>query len=144
MALDRFDEVEVAFDAVGRWVVGLGMEWTDVFGCVCCAMLLLHWGDLDDAVAEGNAGLIRVEELQSWKYVLELCAVLVEANAYWGEFGSACRQLWHGVSRVYDPSSVGVQRLAWASVVVDEIVGEEFVRVFVHFVLLYQELLDGL
>ena len=144
MALDRFDEAEAAFDAASRRVAGPGTEWTDVFGCACRAMLLLHRGDLDDAIAEGNAGLIRAEELESWTYVPELCAVLAEANAYRGEFGSARRQLRRGVSMVYEPSSVGAQRLAWASAVVDETAGEEPARVFAHLASLYQKLPDGL
>ncbi|TDW21347.1 helix-turn-helix transcriptional regulator [Kribbella kalugense] len=144
MALDRFDEAEAAFDAAGRRVAGPGTEWTNVFGSACRATLLLHRGDLDDAIAEGNAGLIRAEELQSWKYVPELCAVLAEANAYRGEFGSARRQLRRGVSRVYEPGSDGAQRLAWASAVVDETAGEEPARVVAHLASLYQKLPDGL
>ncbi|MGW6281352.1 ATP-binding protein [Kribbella sp. NPDC055071] len=140
MALDRFDEAAAAFDAAGR----PGTEWKDVFGYACRATLLLHRGDLDDAVAEGNAGLIRAEELGSWKDVPELCAVLAEANAYRGEFGLARRHLRYGASKVYEQSSVGAQRLAWAGAVVDETAGEEPARVFAHLASLYRKLPDGL
>ncbi|TCO20281.1 AAA ATPase-like protein [Kribbella steppae] len=144
MALDRFDEAEAAFDAASRWVGEPGMEWTDVFGCTCRAMLLLHQGELDDAVAEGNAGLIRAEELESWTYVPELCAVLAEANAYRGEFGPARRQLRRGISMVCEPRSVGAHRLAWATAVVDEAAGEDPSRVLAHLASLYEKLPDGL
>ena len=144
MALDRFDEADAAFDAASRWVGEPGMEWTDVFGRTCRAMLLLHRGELDNAVAEGNAGLIRAEELESWAYVPELCAVLAEANAYRGEFGPARRQLRRGFGMVVEPRSVGAQRLAWATGVVDETAGEDPSRVLAHLASLYEELPDGL
>jgi DNA-binding CsgD family transcriptional regulator len=144
MALDRFDEAEAAFDAASRWVTEPGMEWTDVFGCTCRAMLLLHQGELDDAVAEGNAGLIRAEELESWIYVPELCAVLAEANAYRGEFGHARRQLRRGISMVGEATSVGAQRLAWAAAMVDEAAGADPTRVLAHLASLYELLPDGL
>lgn len=144
MALDRFDEAEAAFDDASRRVGEPGMEWMDVFGCTCRAMLLLHRGELDDAVAEGNAGLIRAEELESWTYVPELCAVVAEANAYRGEFGPARRQLRRGISAVGEPRSVGAQRLAWATAVVDETVGEDASLVLEHLASLYEPLPDGL
>jgi DNA-binding CsgD family transcriptional regulator len=144
MALDRFDEAGAAFDAAGRSVGEPGMEWTDVFGCACRAILLLHRGELDDVVAEGNAGLIRAEELESWTYVPELCAVLAEASAYQGEFGTARRHLRRGTSVMGEPSSVGALRLAWATAVVDEAAGEDPSRVLAHLVPLFEQLPDGL
>jgi DNA-binding CsgD family transcriptional regulator len=144
MALDRFDEAEAAFDAASRWVGEPGTEWTDVFGCTCRAMLLLHRGELDYAVAEGNTGLIRAEELESWTYVPELCAVLAEANAYRGEFGQARRQLQRGISIVGEARSVGAQRLAWATAVVDETAGEDPSHVLAHLASLYEQLPDCL
>lgn len=106
-------------------------------------MLLLHRGELDDAVAEGNAGLIRAEELESWTYVPELCAVVAEANAYRGSL-VARRQLRRGISAVGEPRSVGAQRLAWATAVVDETVGEDASLVLEHLASLYEPLPDGL
>jgi DNA-binding CsgD family transcriptional regulator len=107
-------------------------------------MLQLHRGRLDDAVAEGNAGLIRAEELESWTQVPELCAVLAEAYAYRGEFGPGRRQLRRGVSMVDEPSSVGAQRLAWATAVLDETAGEDPSRVLADLASACDQLPDGL
>ncbi|TDU91189.1 AAA ATPase-like protein [Kribbella voronezhensis] len=144
MALDRFDEAQAAWDAADRWAGEPGTAATEVFRRTCHALLLLHRGELADAVAAGNAGLSRAEELKSWMYVPELCAVLAEASAYRGEFGVARRRLRHGVSRVSEPRSVGAQRLAWATAVVDEAAGEEPVRVLAHLASLYEQLPDRL
>jgi DNA-binding CsgD family transcriptional regulator len=144
MALDRFEEAETAFDAGSRWVGGPGMEQTDVIGYTCRAMLQLHRGQLDDAVAEGNAGLIRADELESWTQVPELCAVLAEAHAYRGEFGPGRRQLRRGVGMVREPRSVGAQRLAWATAVLDETAGEDPSRVLADLASACDQLPDGL
>lgn len=144
MALDRFEEAQAAFDAGKHWVGEPGMERTDVVGYTCRAMLQLHRGRLDDAVAEGTAGLIRAEELESWTQVPELCAVLAEAYAYRGEFGPARRQLRRGVSMVREPGSVGAQRLAWATAVLDDTAGEEPSCVLADLASACDQLPDGL
>jgi DNA-binding CsgD family transcriptional regulator len=143
-ALDRFEEAEAAFDAASRWVGGPGMESTDVFGYTCRAVLLLHRGRLEDAVAEGNAGLIRAEELASWTQVPELCAVLAEAHAYRGEFGPGRRQLRRGVSMVREPRSAGAQRLTWATAVLEETAGEDPSRVLADLASACDQLPNGL
>ncbi|MFF0268313.1 ATP-binding protein [Kribbella sp. NPDC004536] len=129
MALDRFEEAQAAFDAGSRWVGEPGTAYLDVAGYTCRAMLHLHRGRLDEAVAEGNEGLIRAEELGLSTQVPELCAVLAEAHAYRGEFGPGRRRLHHGVSMVSEPRSVGAQRLAWATAVLDEAAGADPSRV---------------
>ncbi|WP_165546531.1 ATP-binding protein [Kribbella soli] len=144
LALDRFEEAKAAFDAASRWVGGPGTESTDVLGYTCRAMLRLRRGELDDAVAEGNAGLIRADELESWTHVPELCAVLAEAHAYRGEFGPARRQLRRGVSMVSQPNSVGAQRLAWAMALLDETAGEDPSRVLANLDSVCDQLPDGL
>ncbi|TKK76076.1 hypothetical protein FDA38_27010 [Kribbella jiaozuonensis] len=141
MALDRFEEAQAAFDAGNRSGGAPGM---DVFGYTCRAMLQLHRGRLDDAVAEGTAGLIRAEELDSWTQVPELCAVIAEAYAYRGEFGPGRRQLRRGISVVGEPRSVGAQRLAWATAVLDDTAGEDPSRVLADLASACDQLPDGL
>jgi DNA-binding CsgD family transcriptional regulator len=142
IALDRFDEASAAFDAASRWAEKLGTAWTAVFEHSCRAMLLLYQGALDDAVAEGEAGLIRAEELGSWTYVPELSAVLAEVNAYQGKLEQARNHLRLGSRLVGERTSFAAQLLAWASAVVGQADAEEPRQVLAHLAGLYDQLPD--
>ncbi|MEU8223650.1 AAA family ATPase [Kribbella sp. NPDC048915] len=144
MALDRFEEAQAAFDAGSRWVGAAGTEYLDVPGYISRAMLQLQRGRLDEAVAEGNSGLIQAEELGLSVHVPVLCAVLAQAHAYRGEFEPGRRRLRRGVSAVSEPRSVGAQQLAWATAALDEAAGEDPSRVLAELSSASDQLPNGL
>ncbi|MGH3485959.1 MAG: ATP-binding protein [Nocardioidaceae bacterium] len=137
-ALDRFDEASAAFEAALRSEADHKTALMDVFGLACRARLLLHRGNLRSAASEAESGLIRAAELDLWTYTPELNAVLAEASAYLGQFRRARNSLRRGFDLVDDMGGLAAQHLTWATAVVDELAGEDPLRVVKHAAPLYR------
>ncbi|MEV6894767.1 AAA family ATPase [Kribbella sp. NPDC051137] len=141
IALDRFDEASAAFQSAMQGANRLNIDRAAVPAHSSHAMLLLHQGALDDAMVQGDAGLVRAQELGSWSYAPELSAVLAEVAAYRGELEQARGHLRRGTSLTGERTGFAAQ-LAWASAVIEEAAGAEPSRVLSRLALIYEQLPD--